>query len=240
MCELILLLLFKKYCHPSLPRKMPEIRLWKSLRAICCCSVAQSWLTLCNPMDFSMRGFPVLHYLLEFAQTHGHWVGDDIQPSHPLSSTSPPAFNLSQHQGLFKWVSFFASGGQNIGASASTSVLPMNIQIWFPLGLIGLISLQSKRLLRVFSSTTLQKHQFFGVQPNQNQTRPLMWEVLDHEDCALLPVTFIYHSWYAKRKKKSYLLLSPKFIEFQTKQKVGFRSSGERRQGRGSQGGLSA
>ena len=58
----------------------------------------------------------------------------------------------------------FASGGQNIGASASTSVLPMNIQIWFPLGLIGLISLQSKRLLRVFSSTTLQKHQFFGAQ----------------------------------------------------------------------------
>ena len=67
--------------------------------------VAQSCPTLCDPMDGSMPGFPVHHQLLEFAQTHVHWVGDAIQPSHPLSSTSPPTFNLSQHQGLFKWVS---------------------------------------------------------------------------------------------------------------------------------------
>ena len=68
-------------------------------------SVAQSCLTLCHPMDFSMPGLPVHHQLPEFTQIHVLWVGDDIQPSHPLSSPSPPTFNLSQHQSLFKWVS---------------------------------------------------------------------------------------------------------------------------------------
>ena len=68
----------------------------------CChCSVTQSWLTLCNPMDSSMPGFPVLNLLPEFAQTHVHRVNDAIKPSHPLLSPSPPVFNLSQHQGLF-------------------------------------------------------------------------------------------------------------------------------------------
>ena len=67
--------------------------------------VAHSCLTLCNPMDCSMPGFPVHHQLLKLAQTHVHWVGDAFQPSHPLSSPSPPAFNLSHHQSLFKWVS---------------------------------------------------------------------------------------------------------------------------------------
>ena len=63
-----------------------------------------SCVWLCNPMDCSKPGFPVLHYLLEFAQAQVHWVSDSIQPSHPLSSPSPPALNLSQHQGLFQWV----------------------------------------------------------------------------------------------------------------------------------------
>ena len=74
--------------------------------ATCCCSVAQLCLTLCDPMDCITPGFPALHHLLELAQTHVHWVDDAIQPSHPLSSPSPPAFNLSQHQGLFQWVSY--------------------------------------------------------------------------------------------------------------------------------------
>ena len=65
----------------------------------------QSFPTLCNPMDCSMPGLPVHHQLPEFTQTHVHWVGDAIQPSHPLSSPSPPAFDLSQHEGLFQWVS---------------------------------------------------------------------------------------------------------------------------------------
>ena len=65
-------------------------------------SVAQLCLTLCDPVDCSTPGFPVLPYLLEFVQTHVHWVDDAIQPSHPLSPSPPPAFNLSQHQGLFQ------------------------------------------------------------------------------------------------------------------------------------------
>ena len=70
-----------------------------------CCSVAESCLALCDPMDCSTPGFPVFHCVLEFAQTHVHWVSDAIQPSHPLLSPSPPAFNLSWHQGLFQQVS---------------------------------------------------------------------------------------------------------------------------------------
>ena len=70
----------------------------------CCCSPAKSSLTLCNPMNCSMPGFPGLHYLLEFAQIHVHWVSDAIQPSHPLLPSSPFAFSLFQHQGLFQWV----------------------------------------------------------------------------------------------------------------------------------------
>ena len=70
-----------------------------------CCSVTQSCMTLCDLRDCSTPGFSVSHHLPELAQTHVHWVGDAIQSSHPLSSPSPPAFNLSQDQGLFKWVS---------------------------------------------------------------------------------------------------------------------------------------
>ena len=66
---------------------------------ICCCSVTQ---LCCEPMDCSTPGFPVIHCLLEFAPTHVHWVSDAVQPSHPVSSPSPPAFSLSQHQGLFQ------------------------------------------------------------------------------------------------------------------------------------------
>ena len=126
-------------------------------------SVAQSYPILCNPMDCSMPGCPVHHQLLEFTQTDINWVGDAIKQSHLLSSPSPPAFNFAQNQGLFI-CQFFASGGQSIGVSASTSFLPMNIQDWFPLGWTGWISLQFKRLSRVFSSTTVQKHQFFSAQ----------------------------------------------------------------------------
>ena len=119
-------------------------------------SVAQLCLTLCDPMDCSAPGFPAHHQLPELAQTHVHWVGGAIQPSHPLSSPLPPAFNVSQHQGLFQWISFFALSGQSIGASSLPSVLSMNIQDWVPLWLTGWISLLSKGLSRVFSSTTVQ------------------------------------------------------------------------------------
>ena len=134
-------------------------------------------------MDCSVPGFPVHHQLLGLSQTHVHWVGDAIQLSIPLSSPSPPAFNLSQHQGL-PVSQFFTSGGQSIGVSASASVLPMNIQDQFPLGWIGWVSLLSKGLSRVFSSTTVQKLQLFG-------TLPSLWS------------NFHMHTWLTK----SYLRL---------------------------------
>ena len=78
---------------------------WSPQSVFLCCSVTQWCPTLCDPMDCSTPGFRVHHQLLELAQTHVHWVGDVIQPSHPLSSSSPPAFNLSHNQGLLQWVS---------------------------------------------------------------------------------------------------------------------------------------
>ena len=122
----------------------------KNWSALDCCSVPKSCSTLCDPMNCSMPGSSVLHYLPEFAQIHILWVGDAIQPSHSLLPPFPPTLNPSQHQTL-SMSQLFASDGQRTGASAS--VLPMNIQGWFPLRLTGLISLQSKRL---FSSATSQ------------------------------------------------------------------------------------
>ena len=81
-----------------------SVPLFKSRVLLYCHSVAKLCLTLCDPMDSSTSGFLVFHYLLQFAQTLVHWVGDDIQPSHPVSSLSPLALNLSSHQGLFQWV----------------------------------------------------------------------------------------------------------------------------------------
>ena len=127
-------------------------------------SVAQSCPILCNLTDHDTPGLPVHHQLPEFTQTHVHWVSDAIQPSHPLSSPSPPAFNLSQNLGLFKWVSSLHQVAKVLGVSASTSVLPVNTQDWSPLEWTGWISLLSKGLSRVFFNTTGQKYQFFGTQ----------------------------------------------------------------------------
>ena len=99
-----------------------------------------SCVWLCDPMDCSTSGFPVHHQFPEPTQTHVHRLGDAIQPSHLLSSPSPPAFSLSPHQDLLQWV----SSSQQVAKywmSVSASVLPMNIQDWFPLGLTGLILL---------------------------------------------------------------------------------------------------
>ena len=106
------------------------------LDCCCCCSssFAQSCLTFCNPMD--MPGFPVLHHLLEFAQTHVHWVGDAIQPSHPLSSPSPPALNLFPASGSFPMSWLSVSGGQSVGEGNgyplqySCLVNPMDRGVW--------------------------------------------------------------------------------------------------------------
>ena len=131
--------------------------------ASCCCPVTKFSPTLCDSMNFRTPGFPVLHYLPEIYQTQVHWVSDTIQPSHPMTSPSPPACYISQQKGILQWV-YSASDGQGIGASAS--VFPMNIQDSFPLELTGLISLLSKGFPRDFSSTTIWKHQFFCTQPS--------------------------------------------------------------------------
>ena len=142
-------------------------------------SVTQSCLTLWDPMNCSMPGLPVYHQLPEITQTHVHWVGDATQPSHPLPSPSPPAPNSSQHQGLFQWVR-----SSHEVAKVLEFQLPMNTQNWSPLGWAGWTSLQYKGLSRVFSNTTVQKHQFFSAQlssqsnSQRNVNRTSLVEVL--------------------------------------------------------------
>ena len=125
-------------------------------------SSVQSCPTFYDPLNRSTPGLPVHHKLPELTQTHVHWVGDAIQPSHPLSSLLllppiPPSISFPTSQ-LFVW------GSQSIGVSASASVLPVNTQDWSPSGWTGWISLQSKGLSRVFSNIIVQKPQFFGTQ----------------------------------------------------------------------------
>ena len=131
-----------------------------------CCSAAKSCTTLCDPMNCSMAGFPVHQHLLEFAQIQSIkslMLSNHLILCHllllysifPTSGSPPPSVS---------WL--FASGGQSVRTSASASVLPMKIQGCFPLAFTGLISLQSKRLLRVFSSTIIQRRQFFSAQPS--------------------------------------------------------------------------
>ena len=120
-------------------------------------SVTQSCLTLCNPMNCSMPGLPVYHQLPESTQTHVHQVNHAIQPSHPLSSPSPPAPNPSPVR-VFSNESTLHVRWPNYW-SFSFSIIPSK-------EIPGVISLQSKGLSRVFSNTTVQKHQFFGTQPS--------------------------------------------------------------------------
>ena len=114
-------------------------------------------------MDGSTPGLPVHHQFPEFTQTHFHWVGDAIQLSHPLSSPSPPTFNLSQHQGLFKWVSSL----HQVAKVLEFQLQHQSFQWIFRTDFLqdGLVGSPSyPRDSRVFSNTTVQKHQFFGAQ----------------------------------------------------------------------------
>ena len=126
-------------------------------------SVTQSCPTLCDPMDCSTPGLPVHHQLPELTQTHVHRVSEAIHHlilCHPL--LLPPSIFPSIR--VFSNESLLHIRWPKYGASVSASVLPMNIQDWSPLGWTGCISLQSKGLSRVFSNTTVQKHQLFGAQ----------------------------------------------------------------------------
>ena len=124
-----------------------------------------SCVRLWDPMDCSTSGFPVHHQLPESTQTYVHQVGDAIQPSHPRRPLFllPP---ISSSIRVFSMSPLFAWGGPSTGVSALTSVLPKKSQCWSPSEWTGRISLQSKRVSRVFSNTTVQKHQFFGTQPS--------------------------------------------------------------------------
>ena len=128
------------------------------------CSVAQACPTLYSPMGCNIPGFPAHHQLPEFAQTHVH---QESRLCHPTISSSVIPFSSRPQSfpatGSFQMSQLFASGGQSIGVSYSASILPMNIQDWFPLGWTGWIFLQSKGPLRVFPNTTVQKHQFFST-----------------------------------------------------------------------------
>ena len=126
-------------------------------------SLNRVWL--CDPMNHTTPGLPVHHQLPGFTQTHVHRVSDAIQPSHPLSSPSPHAPNPSQRQS-FPMSQLFAWGGQSTGVSALASFPPKKSPGWSPSEWTGWISLQSKGLSRVFSNTTVKKHQFFGAQPS--------------------------------------------------------------------------
>ena len=141
----------------------------------CCFSVTQLCLTLCYPMNCSTLGFPVHHHFPEFAQVQVHGISPTISSSDALFSFHPQSFPAS---GTFPMSCLFTSDDWNTGTSASASALPVNIQGWSPLRLAGLISLLSKGLSGVFSSSTVQKHQFFCILPSlrsssHNYTRPL-------------------------------------------------------------------
>ena len=142
----------------------------KNLNSIDCLQVivqSLSCVQLCDPMDCSMLGLPVPHHHPKLAQIHAHCISDAIHPtissSDTLFSFCPQSFPVS---GTFPMSQLFTSGDQNTWPSALASVLPMSIQDWFPLRLTGLISLLSKGLSGVFSSTTVWRPQFFGVLPS--------------------------------------------------------------------------
>ena len=148
-------------------------------------SATQLCPTLCNPMDCRTPGFPVHHQLPELAQIHVHWISDAIQPSQTLVVPFFLCLQSLPASGSFPVSQLFASDGHSIGASASVSVLAMNVQDWFPLRLTGLLSLLSKGLSRVFSNTTVRKHQFFGTQPSSwSKSHIHTWLLESHSfDC---------------------------------------------------------
>ena len=129
-------------------------------------SVAQSCPILCDPMNRSTPGLPVHHQFLEFTQTHIHRVSDAIQPSHPLSSPSPPAPKPSQYQSLFQWVSFSNEVARVLEFQLQHHWLQRNPRAdLLQNGLVG-SPCSPRGLSRVFSNTTIQKHQYFGTQPS--------------------------------------------------------------------------
>ena len=147
---------WKRFPNPSLalqPKRFPALYH----------SVTKSCQTLCDPMDSSKSGFPVLHHLLEFAQAHEHWVGDAIQPSHPLLSPSPPTFSLSQHQGLFQWVSSLHQVAKVLELQRQHQPFQWIFRVDF---LQDWSPCSPRDSQDVSSSSAVRKHPFFGAQPS--------------------------------------------------------------------------
>ena len=153
-----IILMFMKKIWPLRSSHFIRFLVFLLLSSVQFSSVTQSRPTLWDPMNHSTPGLPVHHQLMSI---------ESVMPSNHLILCHPLLLlpSIFPASGSFPVSQLFASGGQSIGASASTSVLPMNIQDWFHLGLTGLISLKSKGLSRVFSNT-FPKHQFFGTQPS--------------------------------------------------------------------------
>ena len=157
-----ILLCMYTHTHTHKTHILSSFICWWTFRLIsylvgCCCSASQSSPTLCDLKYSRTTGFPVLHHLPELAQIHLYCVNGAIQPSHSLTA-------LLLLPSIFPSIRVFSDESARhmrwpgIGVSTSTSVLPMNTQDWSPLGWTGWISLKSKGLTRVFSSTTVQKH----------------------------------------------------------------------------------
>ena len=190
---------------------MPKSRCWQNLSArkilskfiqfslVQFISVTQSCPTLCDPMECSTPELPAYHQLAEFVQTHVHWVGDAIQPSHPLSSPSPPALNLTQHQGLFKWVSSSIRWAKYW--SFSFSISPSNEYsglISFKMDWLNLLAVQGtlKNLLQHHSSNaSILWHSVFFIHGEGNGN-PLQYSCLENSmDRGVWQSTF---HWVAK------------------------------------------
>ena len=154
-------------CHVPIVRSAPYPSLEFLTMLLFSCSVVSDSLW---PHGLQHAKARLSFTISEFVQTHIHWVSDAIQLSDRVISFSS-CLQSFPRSGSFQMSQFFASGGRNIGVSASTSIFPMNIQDWFPLGWTGWISLQSKGLSRVFSNTTVQKHQLFSAQPSLWRTQ---------------------------------------------------------------------
>ena len=167
--------------------RFPSLYGWVIYTYSCCCSVAQSCLTLREPMDCSMPGLPVPHHLPEFAQVHAHCIGDAIQPSHPLMPYSPSTLDLSQHQGLFQWV---------ICSNQVTKILELQFQHHPSNEYSGLIPLKidwSKGLSGIFSSTTVRRHQFLGILPSLlSSSHHHTWPLYTYIYMCILYTAFIY------------------------------------------------
>ena len=155
---------------------------WKGIVWEClCCLVTQTYPTLCDPMNWSTPSFPILYYLPELAQTHVHWAGDAIQPSYPLSPLSPPALNLSRHQGLFQWVGSSHQGPKSWSFSFSISpFIEYSGLISFRMDWLDLPAVQGtlKSLLQQHNSkaSVIQPSVFFMVQLKVNKCCALFKE----------------------------------------------------------------